>query len=540
MNSSETPSIPERSPLVRLARWCFHPRTLGMLFCALLSLVTIVGIFYLEELWRGKRAWQSYKAQMARQGIKLDFEDYLPPKVPDDQNFTMTPFLAPLFDFLPGTQTLRDTNAVNRIKERNESPYVLGTNLGFSLGLRAGYYEKGQKPDLIALLGTNLTKSVASPGPLPVPVARPTNQEQAALIILDILKQTYDPVLDELRAASHRPYCRFNIKYDYAPLAGVELSHLASLKGIVVKLSWRAEAELALGRSQAALDDLLLGLRLSDTVRGEPFLISHLVRIACHAIMTRTIWTGLATHQWSEAQLQQLQAALAKYDLLEDSEQVLRGERAGFGVRTIMQLMTPEGGAYLSGLMENGDAGRWMHRLMPRGWLYFEAMNVSRGFQLTMAPYENWRAGQLDTRGFLDGLGHENDLFKNRNPLATLFGHRIFVGLLLPATGRVFDKSLQAQGRIDLAHTACALERYRLAHGQYPDSLEALVPAFLPKLPPDLMSRKPLVYRRDTPQSYLLYSVGRNLVDDGGKLVCNKNGVITYDQGDWVWPMPEK
>ncbi len=553
MNPAESPSILERRPLarlarrlfsvehnpvIRLARRVFRPRILGILFCAVLTLVTLVAVFYLEELWRGKRAWQSYKAQMAKQGIKLDFEDYVPPRVPDDQNFTMTPFLAPLFDFLPGTQTLRDPTAANRIKERNLSPLVLATNLGFTLEGRVGSYEKGEKPNLIALLGTNRSKSSATSPTLATSFAPPTNQEQAAAIILYILKQTYDPVLEELRAASRRPYCRFNIKYDYAPLPGITLDHLAPIKGIVNKVAWRAEAELALGRSQAAFDDLMLGLYVSDSVRDEPFLIAHLVRIACHTIMTRVIWDGLATHQWSEAQLQQLQAALAKYDFVADCEHVLRGERAGFGVRTVLQLMTPEGGAYLSGLMENNGLGRWIHRVMPRGWYYFEAINVSRGFQFSMAPYDDWRAGRLDMRGFLAGLERENEMFKNRNPLNTIFGHKIFVALLLPGTGRVFHRSLMAQGRIDLAETACALERYRLAHSQDPDTLEALVPAFTPKVPADPMSGQPLLYRKEGPQSYRLYSVGMNGVDEGGKVVCFKGGAIDYDKGDWVWPMP--
>ena len=530
--------------MVRFACWLVRPRTLGMLFCAVLTLATLVAVFYGEERWRGKRAWESYKDRMASQGIKLAFEDHIPPSVGDGENFALTPFLSPLYDFLPGTQTRRDTNAFARFMERNASPLALATNLGFDLGNgKIGKWEKGERIDLMALLGTNLEAQAASLRKATVNMGRPTNQEQAATVILEIFRQTYDPVLDELRAASRRPHCRFNIKYDYAPLPGILLEHLGPIKGMVTKLSWRADAELALGRSQAAFDDLMLGLYLSDSVRDEPFLISHLVRIACHAIMTRVIWDGLAAHQWSEAQLQQLQAALARHDFLDDTQRVMRGERAGFGVRTIEQLMTPEGGAYLEDILGEQGQGRLIHLFMPRGWLYLEAINLSRGFEITMAPYEAWRAGRLDMKGFLAGLGQENEMFKDRHPLKVILQHRVFVGLLLPATGRVFEKSLLAQGRSDLAQGACALERYRLAHGQYPDALEALVPAFTAEVPADLMSGNALVYRRDSPQSYLLYSVGRNLADDGGQLAFNKSrsnkiSSINYDQGDWVWPMP--
>ena len=62
-------------------------------------LATLIALVCAEEHWRGKRAWQKYKHELEAQGEKLDLEDYIPPPVPDDQNFAMTPFLAPLFDF---------------------------------------------------------------------------------------------------------------------------------------------------------------------------------------------------------------------------------------------------------------------------------------------------------------------------------------------------------------------------------------------------------------------------------------------------------
>ena len=43
---------------------------------------------------------------------------------------------------------------------------------------------------------------------------------------------------------------------------------------------------------------------------------------------------------------------------------------------------------------------------------------------------------------------------------------------------------------------ACALERYRLANGQFPETLDALVPKFVAKLPTDVITGTPLKYRR--------------------------------------------
>ena len=49
---------------------------------------------------------------------------------------------------------------------------------------------------------------------------------------------------------------------------------------------------------------------------------------------------------------------------------------------------------------------------------------------------------------------------------------------------------------MDLARVAIALERYRLAHGAYPESLDVLAPQFIAQLPHDIINGQPLHYRR--------------------------------------------
>jgi hypothetical protein len=82
---------------------------------------------------------------------------------------------------------------------------------------------------------------------------------------------------------------------------------------------------------------------------------------------------------------------------------------------------------------------------------------------------------------------------------------------------------------------ACALERYRLAHGDYPETLDTLTPQFMDKIPIDLIGGEPLHYHRTTDGKFLLYSVGWNMTDDGGVIGRNKSGSEDRTQGDWVW-----
>ena len=49
-----------------------------------------------------------------------------------------------------------------------------------------------------------------------------------------------------------------------------------------------------------------------------------------------------------------------------------------------------------------------------------------------------------------------------------------------------------------------------------PDSLAQLVPKYLAAFPDDPYDGKPLSYKKPTSKGYLVYSIGRNRVDDGG------------------------
>ena len=88
--------------------------------------------------------------------------------------------------------------------------------------------------------------------------------------------------------------------------------------------------------------------------------------------------------------------------------------------------------------------------------------------------------------------------------------------MLLPRIGNAVKKFAYAQTSVDLARVAIALERYRLAHGEYPESLDALAPQFMEKVPHDIIGGQPLHYRRTDDGQFVLYSVGWNETDDGG------------------------
>ncbi|HSW44167.1 MAG TPA: hypothetical protein VLM89_01185 [Phycisphaerae bacterium] len=90
-----------------------------------------------------------------------------------------------------------------------------------------------------------------------------------------------------------------------------------------------------------------------------------------------------------------------------------------------------------------------------------------------------------------------------------------FPGESLSMIRRFFSMYYDSRTHIEAAAAMLAIREYHRRHGRYPETLELLVPEFLPRLPVDYADRQTLRYRR-TNDSYVLYSVGLNGIDDGG------------------------
>jgi hypothetical protein len=100
-----------------------------------------------------------------------------------------------------------------------------------------------------------------------------------------------------------------------------------------------------------------------------------------------------------------------------------------------------------------------------------------------------------------------------------------------------FFQTAQAHGRC--AVVAVAVERHRLRRGSWPDSLAALVPDLLPAVPIDPFNGQPLYYRR-TANGVVIYSVGTNGADDGGKLFEVHALSSGADLGVRLWDVPHR
>ncbi|MDQ3814283.1 MAG: hypothetical protein M3347_10075, partial [Armatimonadota bacterium] len=107
----------------------------------------------------------------------------------------------------------------------------------------------------------------------------------------------------------------------------------------------------------------------------------------------------------------------------------------------------------------------------------------------------------------------------------------------------IFSKSRYQGARSEagnaLLTVALALRAFQLEHGTYPAQLSELVPAYLKRVPADPFGNGgPLNYRR-TGKNYVLWSIGPDGVNNGGRPIDNKSpsGLpLTGPRRYWVQP----
>lgn len=498
-----------RGALWRALKWT----SIGVAVLAL-----ILALLYVEEDRRGKRNWETTRRHLAARGIELDWRKLAPAPVDDADNFATTPFLAALFDYLPGTYTPRDLQAYNRVAgfAQTEPPYAEQRGPGDPPPPMV----RGEHVDLADALA-RLRKAQHIAGAVP---AAPGRAELANAVI-DAL-EPYRPVLDELRGASRRRQARFNVDYAVDYPWRVSQPHLPVLKRVSRVLLWRASAELALRNSGAASQDATLEIALAGALEPEPLLSSWSARNIILFNARQIIWEGLAAHQWSDEQLADFQQRLAQF-AIQDTQRLLAFERAFCNALFEFAHQEPKmvrGWTFGPTLSDKFHAAVLHH--MPAGWMFLEQGAYQRSFDELIMPAFDTEAGRI--RPWLAGQA--------LHPPSQVLRHRL-LAVWASRSLYLLQTSALAQTGINQAIIACALERHRLRSGALPEKLDALALNFSGSLPLDVITGKPMKYRASADGQFILYSVGWNEQDDDGKVVLNQQGNGTDpDKGDWVWP----
>jgi len=367
-----------------------------------------------------------------------------------------------------------------------------------------------------------------------------------------------DKPLAVVALASRRPHyfsplVPVKSKQGSSGLVGALLPGVQKTRSIAAALVARAMVRLGEGKPDAAWDDLLTCHRLGRLVGRGPTLIEGLVGLALNAIAVQAEQVYLDRGRPGAKKLQTCLEDLRKLPPLPSmAEKVGWGER--FMFLDVVTQTDRHGIKYLEGLMAAADGSKPPQELADRILKDIDwdsaLRNANRWYdRLAAALREKNRA---DREKKLDRIERELKALKQHledGGLAPLFerGKKtgkargkvlgdLLISLLMPAVRKVQSAVDRVRQTEDNLFAAIALARYERANKRYPKDLRALVPKYLGQIPQDAFSGKALIYH-PTNNGYLLYSVGVNGKDEGGR------GYNDKPQGDDLsvrMPVPGK
>ncbi len=312
-------------------------------------------------------------------------------------------------------------------------------------------------------------------------------------------------------------------------MIGALLPGVQKCREIASLLAARALLHAGEGRVDEAWRDLLACHRLGRLLTQGTTLIEALVGFAIESIAAHAT-LGVVEHSRPDARrLAAWMADLAKMPAAASmADKIDWGERMFF--LDVVRMTDRVGLVYVEALA-GGQAppDSWL-RLIGRGWVNYEpALRAGNRMsdKLAAALRTPDRKERQDRIRAIEGelKAMRASVHDTKAVLFALVGGpkvrgeqmaKILVALMVPAVWKVQEAADRLRQTHENLRVALALESYHRAHGAYPARLADLAPRHIPALPGDLFSGKGLVYKAEG-KGYLLYSVGPNEKDDGGK-----------------------
>ncbi len=357
-------------------------------------------------------------------------------------------------------------------------------------------------------------------------------------LVADWLKANEKP-LAHIVAASRCPryYSPLISDDDTAPLATAQPTAIWQMHSVARMLTARAMFCVGQGKLDEARHDLLACHRLGRLCGQGPTLTDALVGIAVDGMACRgdtaLVQSGRLTAEQAlkyRAELRKLAPLPRTVDKIDTAERFMFLDSVSGIARNIPQAIRQRYLGKGNALPKTTDqlldwytrvAIDWDQILRMGNWYYDRAVEAAR---------KPTRAGRLAASdeidkeiGLLFSPGRDlasiaKTVLTGRTPrqMAThQIGGRI-VWLMKLASSAIVDAEHRGTMRMEVTQLAFVLAAYHGNHGSYPAKLEELAPKYIDAVPTDVFSDGPLRYRC-LGNGCLVYSVGRNGEDDGGR-----------------------
>ncbi|MHC4070386.1 MAG: hypothetical protein ACYSR8_12580 [Planctomycetota bacterium] len=307
-------------------------------------------------------------------------------------------------------------------------------------------------------------------------------------------------------------------------MLSVIMPNLGEFRKITYALQWQAWLSAEKGLYEEALEDAMVCYRLGRHLKPDKTIIEQLVGIAIEAIAIQTVRKIISEHRTDSASLAALQQDLEQFTADESFVITIKTERL-FMYDEIQRCFTEDrfgsGHIYLpriTSLIEmtmdvRGDKGSWFDSFcvdllyyLQCGGLIFIHPNKKETLTTANEFYDYFEHLAVKSAAQMNADREAIDA-----KFEKLFGRNFLMRTLAPALRKVIEIGNRFLTDVRATVAVVAILRHRQDTGSYP-----------------------------TGEDFVLYSVGLNFIDDGGKIYRDKEGRPKPwgDEGDAVfWPV---
>jgi hypothetical protein len=305
-------------------------------------------------------------------------------------------------------------------------------------------------------------------------------------------------VIHKLRASFSDPYLAPPAR-SFAAL----FPYYADFRKMARLLSLEQQVEIGHGNWNAAANTGMDAMNMGAQMTHGAIMIGSLVGIACQSIGRRSTWDAIdhlnaAQARKAAARMEQILGSQASYDSMVQEEEWM-------GQAGLIEVFRKAKGRGMNDLLRSSfgvEPGQGSGQFMT-------------ALRMTMVGP---RGVILNYTHYMDALrARDSKRYGDRGPVPPVPDDPINQ-MLAPSFSQADFMDAQTRAQNALLAVSFALRAYFLEHNDYPLTLDELQQdGYLKKIPLDPFgSTGKLVYRRTKPK-YVLYSVGPDGKDDGGK-----------------------
>jgi hypothetical protein len=315
-----------------------------------------------------------------------------------------------------------------------------------------------------------------------------------------------DKMLDKVSAVVQRPCYSMPLFFsDREALRNLRLGGIGTTQGLALGLVERAMLKSSRGDIAGCENDLDLARRLGRLVSQGPTVIERLVGVNIESQACRAQASVAAMGTLSRGQAHEMRGhfcALPPSFVVAEAVDCFERWQALDTVTFFARFGSRAGQAEHDATIEPGGI------VAPPTNFPTVLRELNRRFdgQLAAATLPRYK----DRGPAISRLGKEQDAVDAR--AGSLESVMLCFG---PSYSNAFRQEVASHVRWRLAEVALALAIYHADVGEYPETLEKLERKNL-EVPLDIFADGPLHYQKQG-NGYLLYSVGPNMIDDGGR-----------------------